>query len=130
MSNLNIVTLGGRLSRDPELRTTSGGTAVVNFTIKQTEKYNDEQRTHFFDIVMFGKMAEVVNEYFHKDKAIIVTGRIQQERWEKDGEKRSKLSILAREFNFPPRDFDGENSTTTASADAGNETGSTYDPPF
>lgn len=106
MSDLNVVTLAGRLAKEPVLRKTGTGTPVANFTIKQRKQFGEnEPVTHYYDIVMFGRMAEVVAEHFPKDKAIIIVGELQQERWEKDGAPRSKLSILARQFHFPPRDF-------------------------
>lgn len=106
--SLNKVILMGNLVRDPEIKQLSSGTAVVSFSLAVSEKYkkaNGEMadETSFLDVEMFGKRAELVHKFFTKGKPIIIEGKIKQRRWEdKDGSKKSKVSIMADTFEFLP----------------------------
>lgn len=96
----------GRLTRDPELRYTPKGTPVasfslaVNYRYKQTDEMKDE--VSFIDIVVFGKLAEFCGQYLNKGTAVIVDGRLQQRRWESDGQQKSKIEVVAQSVNFLP----------------------------
>ena len=89
----------GRLVRDGELKYLSSGTAVLKFSIavnskkKQGDQWIDE--ASFFDVVLYGKTGEAVNQYMTKGKQIAVDGRLHQSRWEQDGQPRSKVEIVA-----------------------------------
>ena len=89
----------GRLTHDSELKYTGGGLAIAKFSIacnsraKKGDEWIDE--ASFFDVSVFGKSAETLNQYLVKGKQIAVQGRIKQERWEKDGQKFSKIVINA-----------------------------------
>lgn len=89
----------GRLTRDAELKYTTGGTAVCKFAIavnakkKQGDQWIDE--ASFFDCVLYGKQGEAINQYMTKGKQIAVEGRLHQNRWEQDGQSRSKVEINA-----------------------------------
>ena len=101
MASLNKVFLIGNLTRDPELRYTPNGTAVANFSIAVNRKYKETDETSFFDIVYFGKPAEIIAEYMKKGRPILVEGRLQQRRWETDdGQKRSKVEVVGENFQF------------------------------
>ena len=105
MANYNRVILMGNLTRDPELRYTPNGSAVVNFSIAVNRRYkvDNEKReeTSFFDIVFFGKRAETIAEYMKKGRPLLVEGRLQQRRWETDeGQKRSKVEVVGENFQF------------------------------
>jgi len=105
MADFNRVILLGRLTRDPELRYTGGGTAVCNMSIavNRRVKKNDrwEEQANFFDIVVFGKVAENSAEYLAKGRPILVEGELQQRRWEaQDGQRRSKIEVLANNVQF------------------------------
>ena len=99
MADINRVILVGRLTRDAELRYTGGGMAVCKFAIainrrKRTgEQWEDE--AHFFDVVLFGKQGEAINQYLVKGKQVGIDGELRQNRWEKDGQPRSKVEIAA-----------------------------------
>ena len=105
MANYNRVVLMGNLTRDPELRYTPNGSAVASFAIAVNRRYkvDNEKReeTSFFDIVFFGKPAEIIAEYMKKGRPILVEGRLQQRRWETDdGQKRSKVEVVGENFQF------------------------------
>jgi single-strand DNA-binding protein len=99
MADLNFVTIIGRLTRDAELKYTSGGTAVCKFSIavnrrrKAGDVWTDE--ASFFDVVLWGKPGEALNQYLGKGKQVGIDGELRQERWEKDGQNRSRVEIVA-----------------------------------
>ena len=94
MNSLNII---GRLTRDPEQVATSTGTEMTTFGLA-VDAGKDE--AHFFDCKCYGKTAELVARYKHKGEQVGVSGRLKQERWEKDGQKRSKVVIVAERVTF------------------------------
>lgn len=99
MADVNHVILIGRLTRDAELKYTSGGMAVCKFALavnkrrKQGEQWVEE--ANFFDIVLWGKSGESLNQYLVKGKQVAVEGELHQNRWEQDGQARSKIEINA-----------------------------------
>jgi single-strand DNA-binding protein len=99
MIDINRVVLIGRLTRDAELKVTSGGQAVCKFSIavnrrrKNGDQWEDE--ANFFDIVVWGRQGESIHQYLIKGKMIAVDGELRQDRWEKDGQKHSKVEIVA-----------------------------------
>jgi len=99
MALINSVVLVGNLTRDAEIRYTATGTASVRFSIAQNrrkkvgETWQDEAM--YFDINMMGKSAEGVHKYLQKGKQIAVQGELRQDRWEQDGQPRSKVYIFA-----------------------------------
>lgn len=99
MTDLNHVTLIGRLTRDAELKYTQNGFAISNFSIAvNRRRKNGEQwveEAHFFDITLYGKSAESLKQYLIKGKQIAVDGELRQDRWEQDGQQRSKVVIAA-----------------------------------
>lgn len=99
MADLNRVMLIGRLTRDAELKYTSGGMAVCKFSIAVNKfRKNGDQRVeeaNFFDIVLWGRSGEALNQYLIKGKQVAVDGELHQNRWEQDGQPRSKIEIIA-----------------------------------
>jgi len=100
MNDVNQVVLIGRLTRDATLKYTSSGTAVTKFFIavnkkrKSGNEYKNEAQ--FFEIVVWGKLAESLNNYLTKGKQVAVTGEMTQERWsDDDGKNRSKVTVTA-----------------------------------
>ena len=99
MADLNHVVLIGRLTRDAELKYTSGGQAVCKFSIavnrrkKNGDQWEDE--ASFFDIVVWGRQGESLNQYLVKGKMVGVDGELRQDRWQQDGQNRSKVEIVA-----------------------------------
>ena len=98
MASFNRVILVGNLTRDPELRYIPSGTAVseiglaVNDRVKKGDQWVDE--TTFVDITLWGRTAEVANEYLSKGSSVLIEGRLKLDSWEKDGQKRSKLRVI------------------------------------
>lgn len=96
---LNKIILMGRLTRDPELRRTQAGTAVVSFSLAVDRDYKDqsgEKETDFIDIVAWRNTAEFVSKYFTKGRMAVVEGRLQIRDWtDKDGGKRRSAEVIA-----------------------------------
>jgi single-strand DNA-binding protein len=100
MAGVNKVILVGNLGVDPEMRYTADGTAVCNFRIATTEKFKDRQgnmqeRTEWFKIVAWRKLAEICGQYLSKGKQVYIEGKIRNETWEKDGVKQYSYKIEA-----------------------------------
>ena len=99
MADINHVVLVGRLTRNAELKYTNNGAAVSKFgiAINQRRKKDDQwvDESHFFDVVLWGKTAESLNQYLVKGKQIGLEGQLRQNRWEQDGQARSKVEIHA-----------------------------------
>jgi single-strand DNA-binding protein len=97
--DINHVVLVGRLTRDAELKYTAGGQAVCNFSIavNRSKKSGDQwvDEPSFFDVTLWGRQGEVVNQYLVKGKTVGVDGGLRQDRWEKDGQNHSKVVIVA-----------------------------------
>ena len=89
------VSLVGNLTRPPELRYSATGTPVVKFGIAVNEKYNDKETTSFFDVTAWQQLAENVSECLDKGHRAMVIGRLQQDTWERDGERRSRVEVVA-----------------------------------
>ena len=113
--DINHVVLVGRLTRDAELRYTGGGTAVANLSLAiNTRRRKDDQwvdEAHFFDAVVWGKTAESLSPYLTKGKQIGLEGELRQNRWEQEGQRRSKVEIFARNIQLIGN-RGGDSSTT------------------
>jgi len=93
----NTVTVVGNVTRDPELRFTSGGAAVASFGLAWNRKTQDgEESVSFFDVTCWRQLAENVSESITKGSRVVVYGRLDQRSWEnQDGDRRSKVEIIA-----------------------------------
>jgi single-strand DNA-binding protein len=103
--NLNRVQLADRLTRDPEIRYTQGGVAVADFSLAvsrfwKNDKGKSQEETDFIDATAFGRTAEVIQKHLGKGRAVYVEGRLKLDQWEKDGQKRSKLKVVADSMQF------------------------------
>jgi len=103
--SLNQVTLMGNLTRDPELRQTPTGQNVTSFSLALNRSYKDasgewQEATDYIDIVCWGPLAERVAQYLSKGRRCLVQGRLQSRNWEQDGQKRSKVEVLANDVTF------------------------------
>lgn len=107
-SNVEVI---GRLTRDPELRNTGNGTPVTNFSIAVNDFNKDE--ASYFDVTAWSKTAETVSAFKKQGDLIMVQGKLKQERWDQDGQKRSKVIIVANQIVFLP----SKNDNTSASSD-------------
>jgi single-strand DNA-binding protein len=107
MASFNKVTIVGYLGRDPELRYTPSGTAVCDFSIATTERKrgrdagDGEEITTWFRVSMWGRQAEVANQYLQKGKLVYVEGRLSQREWtDRDGNKRTSLEVHGSDLQF------------------------------
>jgi single-strand DNA-binding protein len=98
--SVNKAILVGRLGRDPETRYTSGGQAVCNFTLATDEGFRDrsgerQKRTEWHRIVLWGKLAEIAQQYLKKGQLVYIEGRIQTRQWDdREGNKRTTTEIV------------------------------------
>ncbi|MDO4870609.1 MAG: single-stranded DNA-binding protein [Candidatus Saccharibacteria bacterium] len=114
--SINQVILMGRLTRDPELRTTTTGKSVSNFSLA-VDKVGQDAGTDFFDVVAWERLAELVQQYLTKGRRCLVQGRLSQRQWEQDGQKRSRIEIMANDVTFldgPTANDSAATSTTAA----------------
>lgn len=108
MASYNRVVLMGNLTRDVDLRRTSGGTPVADLGLAVNERFRNKEgeqveSTCFVDIVVWQRLAEVCGEYLHKGSPVMVEGRLQLDQWKTDaGEKRSRLRVRAERVAFLP----------------------------
>jgi single-strand DNA-binding protein len=126
--SVNKAILVGRLGRDPETRYTSGGQAVANFTLATDETFKDragerQKRTEWHRIVLWGKLAEIAQQYLKKGQLVYIEGRIQSRQWEdkRDGQKRTTTEIVANVMRMLGSRADG--AAAGASAGAGASSG-------
>lgn len=126
---VNRVTLVGRLGKDPETRYTSGGQAVANFSLATDETYKDragerQKRTEWHRIVMWGKLAEIAQQYLKKGSLVYLEGRIQSRQWEdkRDGQKKTSYEIVADTMKM--LGARGEGAAAGAGMGGGSSTGS------
>ena len=106
---INKVMLSGRLTRDPELRYTPSGVAVMTFSLALNRRYKDQsgewkEEVSFVNVVAWQKQAELASEYLKKGSAVFVEGRLQSRSWEtSEGQKRSVLEVRAERLQFLDR---------------------------
>ncbi len=106
--DLNKVIIIGRLTADPELRNTSSGTAVANFSVATNRVWKDQsgakqEQTEFHNVVVWGRQAEVVSQFLKKGATVMIEGRLQTRSWEgKDGQTRRRTEIVAENVQFGP----------------------------
>ncbi|GAB4389062.1 MAG: single-stranded DNA-binding protein [Thermodesulfovibrionales bacterium] len=107
----NRIILIGNLTKDPELRYTPQGTPVTTFRLAVSSRYkqSDElkEETLFIDTVVFGRQAETCSQYLSKGRPVLVEGRLQERRWESDGQQRSKCEVVAQTVRFLSRKGEG-----------------------
>jgi single-strand DNA-binding protein len=123
---LNSVNIMGNLTRDPELKTIPSGKSVCSLSIANNRVYtkNGEKVTEvsYFDVEVWGVIAENCAKYLKKGSGIIVEGRLKQDRWEKDGKTQSRVRISANNIHFMPRRDGGAGAPQRSSeSDPGQE---------
>lgn len=100
-SSINIVAISGNLTRDPELRMTPGGTQVLNFGVAVDDRTKNQQtgewedRPNFIDCVLFGNRTDALSRILRKGIKVAVSGSLRWSQWERDGQKRSKVEVVA-----------------------------------
>ena len=104
--SINRVNISGNLTRDPELRATSGGTQVLTFGVAVNDRRRNQQTgewedvPNFVDCVVFGNRADALSRFLSKGMKVAVEGKLRWSQWEKDGQKRSKLEVIVDEVEF------------------------------
>lgn len=115
MASFNRVILVGNLTRDPEVKYTTGGTAVTDIGLAVNRTWFDKQQnqkreeTTFVDVTLWGRQAEVAGEYLAKGRPVLIEGRLQLDTWEDktSGQKRSKLRVVGETMQFLGSRSDG-----------------------
>ena len=131
MTDINKTILIGRLTRDAEIKYTTSGTAIATCSIAVNASRKDQSgnwvdEANVFDVTLFGKAAENLKAYLLKGKQIAVEGHLKQDRWEKDGQKYSKVSIQAETIQL----IGSKDSTAHSSAQAAAQQKFSEDIPF
>jgi single-strand DNA-binding protein len=103
--SVNQVILMGNLTRDPELRQIPSGQSVCSFSLALNRAYKDQsgawqEATDFIDVTAWGPLGERVSQYVTKGRRVLVQGRLQSRSWEQEGQKRSKVEVLASDVTF------------------------------
>ena len=112
--SINRVIISGNLTRDPELRATASGTQVLSFGMAVNDRHKNQQTgewedyPNFVDVTMFGTRAEKLAQYLHKGSKVAIEGKLRYSSWEKDGQRRSKLEVIAEELEFMSRQDGGQ----------------------
>ncbi len=123
MASFNRVVLVGNLTRDVELRFTPQGTAVtdVSLAVNERVKRNDQwvEEANFFDVTLWGRTAEVAGEYLSKGSSILIEGRLKLDRWEQEGQKRSKIKIVGERMQMLGGRSGGGDSSSGGSSSGG-----------
>lgn len=114
----------GNLTRDPELRAIPSGQNVCSFSLAVNRTWKNasgeqQEAVDYIDCNVWGKPAEIINQYMKKGSGILVSGRLQQRSWEQEGQKRSKVEVVVEDFNFVggPNDGGGNSGSSSSSAE-------------
>jgi single-strand DNA-binding protein len=109
MSNINEVIVSGNVTRDPEFRETNGGASIMNFGIAVNDYVKSGDYTNFFDVTMFGLQADALADIIKKGMKLTIHGKLRYSSWENnDGTRRSKVEIIGKEVELPPRGDSGD----------------------
>lgn len=116
---MNSVNISGNLTRDPELRQTQGGTAVLTFGVAVPDRRKNPQTgewedvPNFVDVTVFGNYASGLHPHISKGSKVAISGRLRWSQWERDGQKRSKLEVIAHEVVLMQQRSDGQRQQVT-----------------
>lgn len=119
---INQVILMGRLTRDPEQRTTSTGKTIASFSIA-VDRAGQDDSADFFDVTAWEKLGELVVQYLSKGRRVVVQGRLRQDSWEdkETGKKRSKVEVVATDVTFLDGPSDGAGSSQSSNSNGSNQ---------
>ena len=119
--SINQVILMGRLTRDPEMRTTTTGKSIASFSLA-VDRGGQDDETDFFDVTAWEKLGELVNQYLSKGRRCLVQGRLRQDSWDdkETGKKRSRIEVVATDVTF----LDGPSGDSGQSAPAASSSSS------
>ena len=104
--SINRVIISGNLTRDPELRRTQSGMAIMSFGVAVNDRRRNQQTgewedyANFVDCTMFGNRAESLSNYLSKGTKVAIEGKLRWSQWEREGQKRSKLEVIVDELEF------------------------------
>ena len=123
MASYNRVVLVGNLTRDPELRYISSGAAVTEIGLAVNDRRKNQsgewvEETQFIDVTLWARTAEVASEYLSKGSPVLIEGRLKLDRWEKEGQKHSKLRVVGEKMQMLGSRGGGSGRTETASVAA------------
>ena len=125
--SINQVILMGRLTRDPEQRTTTTGKTIASFSIA-VDRGGQEDQADFFNVTAWEKLGELVMQYLAKGRRVLVQGRLRQDTWDdkETGKKQSRIEVVATDVTFldGPNGGDGGGSSSYAGSGAGASTSS------
>ena len=125
--SINRVEISGNLTRDPELRSTASGTAVLGFGVAVNDRRKNQQTgewedyPNFVDCTMFGARAESLSRYLAKGNKVAIAGRLHWSQWERDGQKRSKLEVIVDEIELMAGKREGQPDDDYQSAEVYDE---------
>jgi single-strand DNA-binding protein len=117
--NINSVVVTGNLTKDPELRSTNSGTSVAKLRIAVNTRKKDASgewvdAPNYFGVTVFGRMAEICSEYLSKGRPVAIAGRLKWSEYEKDGERRQSVEIVANDVQFLGSKADAQDQTSEA----------------
>ncbi len=123
--SINRVVISGNLTRDPELRSTASGMSVLKLGVAVNDRRKNqstgewEDVPNFVDVTIFGARAEALSRFLNKGSKVAIEGKLRWSQWEKDGEKRSKLEVVADEVEFLSSRDGGSGGYAAPARDAG-----------
>ena len=129
---MNKIMIKGRLTRDPELKTAANGTELCKFTVAvdRRRQKDKEQQTDFFDCTAFGNTGAAISKYLTKGREILVEGRMESSKSEKDGQKRTWWGVTVDTFEFCGSRNDGSAQAAPVDAESGMPVVETEELPF
>lgn len=122
--SINRVIISGRLTRDPEIRSTAGGMPVLGFGVAINDRRKNQQSgewedyPNFIDCTMFGARAERISQYLSKGTKVAIEGKLRWSQWERDGQKRSKIDVIVDEIEFMSNSSSGSYKAPAATSTA------------
>jgi single-strand DNA-binding protein len=129
--SLNSVNIMGNLTRDPEIKTIPSGKSVCTMSIANNRIYTKAgdkvTEVSYFDVDVWGPIAENCAKYLKKGSGIIVEGRLRQDRWEKDGKTQSRVRIVANSIHFMPKKTDDGQARQSGGSDVNTQLDSAAD---
>ena len=133
--NLNKVLIAGRLTADPQLRTTPTGQQVASFSVATNRNWTapdgrKQEAVEFHNVVVWGRQADVVSRFMNKGSLILVEGRLQTRSWDdKQGQRRKTTEIIGERIQFGPRPFGGGPSAGSGQAGSFSKPDNQHSPP-
>ncbi len=112
--SINRVLISGNITRDPDLRRTQGGMAILTIGVAVNDRRKNNQgewedHANFVDCTVFGKRAESLSDRLYKGMKVAIEGKLRYSQWERDGQKRSKLEVAVDEIEFMSRNQQSQN---------------------